>query len=342
MGEAERAQWLLSMPTLAEYNQGMQTFTDTGYQTSDQHVDMSRSRMEKDNKDGNVLRDFLKDRDPFVLRDKTLLNIETGMIADNDANTDAAKSIGEKTIQSIAGQLLMFQRLTAVESETLNTTAELFQYELSSFPKSMFEANGLLKQAAKAKLGEAIWSIGDCHAEELPTTNLLNVIDGGFLLHRIPWSKGETFSQICSKYVDHVKRGFQNPIVVMDCYIGTSTKDMTHMGRSKGIQTSTITFTENMPLRIKKETFLLNVSNKQRFAELIVRKLQESNIEAIQSEGDAYLLICQAAVNKADDHTVAVYGEDTDLLVLLCHYAKEGRQIFFTTDKQTSMKNRRV
>uniref|UniRef100_K1PNZ9 Uncharacterized protein n=1 Tax=Magallana gigas TaxID=29159 RepID=K1PNZ9_MAGGI len=163
---------------------------------SDQHVDMSRSRMEKDNKDVNVLRDFLKERDQFVLHDKTLRNIETGMIADNDANADAAKSIGEKIIQSMARQLvseisfkredqvvpldinetsnsnvtqfsqidlqLMFQRLTAVRSETLNTTAELFQYELSSFPSSMFEANGLLKQAAKATLGEAIWSTGDC------------------------------------------------------------------------------------------------------------------------------------------------------------------------------------
>uniref|UniRef100_K1QJM0 Uncharacterized protein n=1 Tax=Magallana gigas TaxID=29159 RepID=K1QJM0_MAGGI len=85
----------------------------------------------------------------------------------------------------------------------------------------------------------------------------------------------------------------------------------------------------------------LNISNKQRFAELLVRKLQENNIEAIQSECDGDLLIGQTAVNKADDHTVVVYGEDTDLLNLLCHYAKEGRQIFFT-DKQTSMKNHRV
>lgn len=131
--------------------------------------------MEKDNKSVNVLRDFLEDRDPFVLHDKTLRNFETGMVADNDANADAAKSIGEKIIQSMAGQLvseisfkrkdlvvpldikgtsnsnvtqfskidpqLMFQRLTAVGSETLKTTAELFQYELSSFPSSMFEAN---------------------------------------------------------------------------------------------------------------------------------------------------------------------------------------------------------
>ncbi|XP_056017480.1 sacsin-like [Ostrea edulis] len=161
------------MPTLAECNQAMQTFTDTGYQTSDQHVDMSRSRMEKDNNDINVLRDFLKDWDPFGLHDKTLHNIETGMIAD-DANAEAAKSISDKIIQSIAGQLaseisfkkkgqvvpldikrtsntnvtqfsqidpqLMFQRLTNNGSETLNTTAEMFQYELSSFPSSMFES----------------------------------------------------------------------------------------------------------------------------------------------------------------------------------------------------------
>lgn len=74
---------------------------------------MSGSRMEKDNKDVNVLRDFLKDRDPFVLHDNTLRNIETGMIADNEVNADAAKSIGEKIIQSMAGQLvsdILFKR----------------------------------------------------------------------------------------------------------------------------------------------------------------------------------------------------------------------------------------
>ena len=38
MGEAQHAQWLLSMPTLAEYNLAMQQLTGTGYQTSDQHV----------------------------------------------------------------------------------------------------------------------------------------------------------------------------------------------------------------------------------------------------------------------------------------------------------------
>lgn len=50
--------------------------------------------------------------------------------------------------------------------------------------------------------------------------------------------------------------------------------------------------TKNIPLRIRKKRFLLNESNKQRFVEFLERKLQESNIKAIPSEGDADLLIC--------------------------------------------------
>lgn len=41
--------------------------------------------------------------------------------------------------------------------------------------------------------GEVIWSIGDCYVEEFLIINLLNVIDGGFLLYWILWFKGEIF-----------------------------------------------------------------------------------------------------------------------------------------------------
>lgn len=167
------------------------------------------------------------------------------MIADNDANADAAKSIGEQIIQSMSGQLvseisfkrkdqvvpldikgtsnsnvtqfsqidpqLMFQRLTAVGSETLNTTAELFQYELSSFRSSMFEANGLLKQAAKSTLGEAIWSTGDCHAEELPTTNLLNVIEEDFYCIEYHGPKARHFPRFAKNMLIMSKGAFKIP-----------------------------------------------------------------------------------------------------------------------------------
>lgn len=63
---------------------------------------------------------------------------------------------------------LIFQKLTAAGSVTLNTTAELLQYEHAIFSSSKFESFGLLEQAAKATLGETILIIGHCHSHELP------------------------------------------------------------------------------------------------------------------------------------------------------------------------------
>ncbi|VDI79863.1 Hypothetical predicted protein [Mytilus galloprovincialis] len=197
MGEVQRTLWLLSIPTLAEYNHAMQQLTGRGYKTSNQHIENSKTRMERDNKDSNLLTDFLTERNPFK-NDKTLRNIETGMVADSDANADEAKTV----------------------------------------------ANGLPKQAAKATLADAIWNMGDCQAQELPETNIVRVIDGGSLLYRIPWIKGQTFSQICMKYIDHIRKRFSNPAVVMDGYNCSSTKDITHLRRSKGIQSNTITSQE--------------------------------------------------------------------------------------------------
>ena len=376
MGEAQRTQWLLAMPVCAEYNNAMQQITGTGYKSSDQHVESTSARKEKDYKDILTLYEFLKERSPFTA-DKSLRNIETGMIANDEANVDSAKDIGNKILASMTEQLvtnysfkkknqavaldakrptntnivqttqvdpqLMFQRLTTAGQENLNNMTDLFKYELSSFPSSLFESNGFLRQAAKSTLADAIWNSGTCNAAELPTSNVAHVIDGGSLLHRVPWTKGETFSQICSKYVDHVKRKFVTPTVVLDGYENHSTKDITHMRRSKGVVSNTVTFTKDMPLRVKKETFLANDANKNRFVSLLKDSLNNHGIEAIQAEGDADLLIVQTAVAKSNETKTVVFGEDTDLLVLLCHHARQNQnEIFFTTDKQITLKAHKI
>ncbi|CAC5394798.1 unnamed protein product [Mytilus coruscus] len=157
--------------------------------------------------------------------------------------------------------------------------------------------------------------------------------------HKVPWTKDQTFSQICTKYVDHVKRKFSSPTVVFDGYDNHSTKDITHMRRSKGIVSNIVTFKKDMPLRVKKETFLGNDANKQRFITLLQETFIESGIDALQAQDDADLLIVQTAVTKSHAKEVVVFGEDTDLLVLLCHHAKQNQnKIYFTSDKQAITK----
>ena len=65
-------------------------------------------------------------------------------------------------------------------------------------------------------------------------TDIQYVLDGGALLHRIPWNKGSTFSEIFKTYSDYVLNKYGEAIVVFDGYEVASTKDLTHMRRSKG------------------------------------------------------------------------------------------------------------
>ena len=62
------------------------------------------------------------------------------------------------------------------------------------------------------------------------------VLDGGSLLHKVPWTVGHTFAQICHSYVTYIKKRYGNcPTIVFDGgYDAASTKDTAHVRRTKG------------------------------------------------------------------------------------------------------------
>ena len=82
MSETQRIVWLLSMPITTEVNNAMQELTEFDYTTSEQHKDMSNSRIKRDMKDTKTILEFVKARDPFS-EDSTLRIIVTVFIADN-------------------------------------------------------------------------------------------------------------------------------------------------------------------------------------------------------------------------------------------------------------------
>lgn len=85
------------------------------------------------------------------------------------------------------------------------------------------------------------------------------------------------------------KEVYFNPTFVLDGYIINLIKDITHMRRSKGIVSNTVTFTKDMPLRVQKETFLVNKRNTHRFVTLLKDTFNANEIEVIQGEDDADL-----------------------------------------------------
>ena len=373
MTEHQRTVLLLSTPACAEVNRAMQV-TNVTYETNEQHKETSQARLQRDFRDSLKILQYAIARNPFDNR-KELMSIDTGEIAIATVNVDQAKKIGSDILESMCGNptkdytfkkkdtaitmkarstvqideeiiavdpLLMFQHLvTAVRGLGSEVDLEIaFAYELRTFPPPLIESDGLLREANKPQIANSIWSSFGPYVASLPDS-VSYVLDGGSLLHRISWAKGQTYSEICDSYVDYViKRYGEGTTVVFDGYDGQpSTKDTTHVRRTKGKQGIAVHFTGEVRLNMKKTDFLTNLDNKQRFLEMLVIKMNEAKLQAIQSSGDADILIVQTAIRSAVKRPTVVIGEDTDLLIVLLHHINQDcHRIFFISEQKSRSK----
>ena len=95
---------------------------------------------------------------------------------------------------------------------------------------------------------------------------------------------------------------------------------MTHQRWSKGNAGTTVTFTGDTPVILKKDQFLANRQNKQRFIFMLSEELTKKNCETHHATFDADLLIVQKVVQSATSCNTVLVGDDTDLLVFLCYH----------------------
>ena len=68
---------------------------------------------------------------------------------------------------------------------------------------------------------------------------------------------------------------------------------------------------------------MANSKNKQKFIDLLSSKLKAAGVRTEHAKADADLLIVKTAIDAAANEDTLLVGEDTDLLVLLCYYAKD-------------------
>lgn len=87
---------------------------------------------------------------------------------------------------------------------------------------------------------------------------------------------------------------------------------------------------------MKKQEFLSNSENKQRFINLLTEKLQADGVKVHNVQGDADLLIVQTAIDTSQKVPTVLVGDDTDLLILLCHHAKDADLYFMPEPKGVS------
>ncbi|KAG1669042.1 Tryptophan 5-hydroxylase 2 [Nymphon striatum] len=219
---------------------------------------------------------------------------------------------------------------------------EVMRYELSPYPPSLFEDKNILQKADKPQLAQAI--IAHCNktpsckaiSDTIPQTEMY-MLDGGALLHKHKWTRGDTYGKIAKTYADFTSKQYGSATVVFDGYLaGPSIKDNTHQRRGQATIHPIVNFTGETEFEGKKEEFLSRGSNKQHLISLISDELERVGCTVIQAEGDADVDIAKTAVNIANVHSTTLIGEDTDLLVLLLHYCEmDGKPLYFRSDKQS-------
>nr|XP_055038535.1 uncharacterized protein LOC129426304 [Misgurnus anguillicaudatus] len=249
MTEEMRALWTMSTPITSEYNNPMQEFNDLTYTTSEQHRESSEARMKRDHSDLEKIKERLGICTPFS-SDPSLRNVVTDVVAKEEVNVHKFETVGNEIIKKMVGKpvfgisfkrkdraktladdstikvaqdrtidpALLFQRFLIMSKTEQFSLEDVMSYELCSFPAALFEGKEIFRKANKPQLAQAVMEFSSKKSnntvlDSIPLTEHY-VIDGGSLVHRSAWKKGD--SAIAQSYADftlchYVQEGRHSP-----------------------------------------------------------------------------------------------------------------------------------
>jgi hypothetical protein len=342
-----------SMPALVEFTQPLEELCKIKVQGSEQHVDLYASRQSYDYRDFKCFLNWLQDHSPFTPQTSELKSLSTGVIASDKVNCYLAEDKGEIILKSKLGmdfKNLHFKRIDkilplaadfrAIKIKDVTEVVDLVQlfmrvvhlrldetdfiaclsYELSPVSASLFTEFGIMREATKSDLANELHkftlseSITDCEPQNF-------VLDGGFILHKIPWPRCLKFGEIINFIVQRVLQyGFPQKItVVFDGYNNElSTKSAAHSRRYAKHHTKDFILTPDALLPCTQSDFLSTNQNKKQIIDLLSLALCKEGVNVLNCIDDADTLIAHTAINLSlKKEPVIVVANDTDILVLL-------------------------
>lgn len=160
-------------------------------------------------------------------------------------------------------------------------------------------------------------------------SNALFIIDGGYLLHKVTWSKENVYYEIFLQYIEFIKKNYTKDLnkcsIIFDGYSkdNTSTKNSERKRRARDEFSTTVELKDiHTRPPISQKTFLLDDENKAQFIQLLSLVLDKAGIKFVVSKEDADLdIILNALSAKRDDNNIVIVGQDIDLLVILTQLA---------------------
>lgn len=232
---------------------------------------------------------------------------------------------------------ILFTRLTAI-SQQQGEMEMYFEYEMSAFPLSLFK-DGLMRKPDKPSLRKVLMPESFAVQKDQLPKDLVYVVDGGALLHRVRWMKGTTFGDIAKQYVTYVRKHYGDRThIIFDGYGLPSTKSNEHSRRTMSKRCQDLDIVEANAAPCTQELLLSNEANKSKFINLIAAYLKQDGYHVFVCVADADTKIVLTALELAGNSeitNVAVVADDTDIAIMLIyHWNDELHDIFFYQQRQ--------
>lgn len=373
MTESVRHLWVLSLSSSANVQSAMMELTGAQIQSSEQHADLGITRRKHDFRDCQKFHAWLTERNPFLVEDKNLHSLSTGLVSIvgvDDVTCDSAEEIGCAIQQSFDGLALakstvkrkdllkplsslqrlrkgkgtaaqidnqvMFTRLIAV-ADRLESFEPVFEYELTPEPTALFR-EGLMRKPDKPSLRKVILPDETAIARDKMGSQYASVIDGGALLHRVRWAKGTKFMDVAKTYLNYLTRHYHCPTVVFDGYESATTKSQEHLRRNAVPMSAFVSIKENNEVPYTQDRYLSLKENKAEFIKFLSCCFRNAQVKVINCSGDADSEIVKEAINQASDRiqgaAVVVVADDTDIAVMLLYHWKDWmNDIYFLQER---------
>ncbi|XP_045475385.1 uncharacterized protein LOC123686399 isoform X2 [Harmonia axyridis] len=369
--------YLVAMPSAFNIMECLETYCKIESSNSEQHVDISRSRITKDEVGIKKFLFWLDERNPFEVR-TSLVSLSTGIIGGPTINCHNAVEVGLQGIATMVGKnidnvslsnafkvktlanaksgmhigddfvavdsFLLIQRISVFFHGNVEETRNALKYELSPFPLSLFDEHGLMRKTPKSELYNVFQPYIQSPAL-ISGSGSIFVIDGGWLLHSYVWPHGKKYSDICNLYYSYLIKHFgSNVTVIFDGYsketIGI--KSYERYRRKEKCVAADVEISEDNLVTLTQKKFLSNIANKKQFVNLLSNNLQNRGISTNIASEDADLLIVKTAIDlkRRRNQSVTIVGNDIDLLIILISLVSDEEVIYFykmTPGKQANV-----
>nr|CAI5866755.1 unnamed protein product [Callosobruchus analis] len=346
--------------------ESLEKYTSLSTVNSEQHVDGAECRIKKDIRDLKKFTFWLRKHDPFKDR-HGLTSLSTGIIGGDNINCHMALEKGregmklmvQKTMNNVklseatskiknlrsaikginvsddtqeVDTNLLFQRICMFFHGNEKETRNALSYELSPFPPSLFDEDGYMRKSPKSELFKLFKAYPE---SDLQPKDFYNVIDGGWLLHKVVWPHGKTYSDVFEIHFRFIKNRFgSSSQVVFDGYSiesMNSTKSYERIRRKKRNVALDVEISESALVTMTQKKFLSNIANKYGFVELLSHYLSNKGIETTIAKDDADADIVRKALQLDEqmDMPVAIVSSYVDLLILLIGLTPNTANLFF-------------